>query len=587
VEGEAAEEANPEARAIGQRDKPPRFGERVVEGAAVHRLSIGSVAFTAADRPSTIVCVMPSDDDQQSGDRPPGKASRPGLPGQLATVRELLAVKSLRLRLVAGEAGLDRPVRWAHAIELEDPRPYLRGHELVLTMGSVLRDGPTCRAFVMAVLERDASGIGFGCGNYQPESPPELRAACDAAGLPLLEVPVDVLFIAITEELAERMAVRRAERDRRSLRREAHLLDLLAQGRGLEGIARSVARELDATIVIAGPEGTPEAVAVAGAPVEGAVGIVRRAIDRVRAGDRRPAIDAGPAVCELVAVRHRRATIGWLGRVRWPGGRADGLEVLHEVAPIVSIELATRAQERSRDRAAVGRLLRLVRSGVADPVVLSERILEARLDEERLFVSVWAAEAAEPVRHALPRLVIGEADDQLLVIGDDADPLTAVATELGLACGIGSTGGLADIGRSLVEAEAAFGEARTRGGIATWRDLATLATLLGQQPADRLDAFANQIIVPLAEYDATRGSELLATVRMFLELEGGVEATARRMHIHPNSLRHRLRRVHVISGRDPFSFQDRVALYIGLWSWDVQHRPIAQHQGLNVVVPDD
>lgn len=542
---------------------------------------------TASDRPSTIPGVMPSDDVERTGDRSLGKAGHPGLPGQLATVRELLAVKSLRLRLVAGEAGLDRPVRWAHAIELEDPRPYLRGRELVLTMGSVLRDGPTCRAFVTALLERDASGIGFGCGNYQPEAPPELRAACDAAALPLLEVPVDVLFIAITEELAERLAVRRAERVRRSLRREAHLLDLLAQGRSLAGIARSVARELDATIVIAGPDGTPEAVAIAGAPVEDAVGVVRRAIDRVRAGDRRPAIEVGSAVCELVAVRHLHTTIGWLGRVSRPGSRAETLEVLHEVASIVSIELATRAQERSRDRVAVGRLLRLVRSGVADPVVLAERILEARLHSERLFISVWTAEAAEPVRHALPGLVIGEADDRLLVIGDDADRLSAVASELGLACGIGSSGGLAGIGRSLVEAEAAFAEARTRGAITTWRDLASLATLLGQQPADRLEAFANQIIVPLAEYDATRGSDLLATVRTFLELEGGVEATARRMHIHPNSLRHRLRRVRVISGRDPFNFQDRVALYIGLWSWDAQRRPITQQQGLNVVVPDD
>lgn len=60
------------------------------------------------------------------------------------TVRQLLAVPRFRLRLVAGEAGLDRPVRWAHSTELLDPGPYLRGHELVLT--AARRCGTRARA---------------------------------------------------------------------------------------------------------------------------------------------------------------------------------------------------------------------------------------------------------------------------------------------------------------------------------------------------------------------------------------------------------------------------------------------------------
>ena len=515
--------------------------------------------------------------------RPLGRASRSSRPG-LATVRELLAIGSLRLELIAGEAGLDRPVRWAHAIELLDPRPYLRDHELVLTMGSVLVDEASCRAFVAAVLERDASGIGFGCGNYHSTSPPELRAACEAAGLPLLNVPIDVPFIAITEELAERMATSRADRDRRALRREMHLLDLLAQGRGLDGITLSLARELDAVIVIADLHGSPEAVVGPGGPE--AVEAVQRAVGRVRPGDRRATIEADGTTCDLVAVRHQQETIGWLCRLRPSSSAPDGIEILYEAAPIVSIELATRAQERSRDRAFVGRLLQIVRLGVADPVVLAERVDEAHLDETRLFVSIWPAHVAEPLRRALPRSVAGQQDDRLVVIADDLERLTAVATARGLTGGIGSAGRLSDLGRSLVEAEAAYGEARRHGGMATWRDLANVATLLGQQPPDRLDAFSHQLIVPLTEHDATHGSELLTSLRTFLDLEGGVEATARRLHIHSNTLRHRLRRIRALSGRDPLVFLDRVALYIGVWTWDAQRHPIGQQKDVNVIGPD-
>lgn len=510
------------------------------------------------------------------------------VPRGLATVRELLALEPLRLTLVAGAAGLDRPIRWAHAIELLDPRPYLRGGELVLTMGSELLDDDACRRFVEAVLERQASGIGFGCGNYHPAAPPALRAACEAAGLALLEVPHEIPFMAITEELAERMAAQRGARDRRTLRREAHLLDVVAEGQALDGLARTIARELGSMIVIADLDGTLEAIADTGGTALNAADLVGRAIARARPGDRRATSDDGVVACELVAVRHQKRTIGWLGRLAPRGApRPEALEVLQAAAPIVSIELATRAQERIGDRRLVGRLLEMVRSGIADPIVLDERLGEARLDVNRLVVSVWAPSSADQLRHALPRVVIGDAGGRCHVLGDEPDRFAQLAGERHLACGIGSVVPLRELSRSLVEAEAAYLIAAERGSVATWRDLASLPTLLGQQPTDRLAAFATQLVLPIVEYDAKQRGELLETLRAFIELEGAVEATARRLHVHPNSLRHRLRRIRTLTGRDPFAFLDRVALYVGLWAWDAQHRRSPQASRSNVVVPDD
>ena len=506
----------------------------------------------------------------------------------LATVRELLSVEALRLALVAGAAGLDRPIRWAHAIELLDPRPYLRGGELVLTMGSVIRDERSSRQFVAAVMERDAGVIGFGCGNYQPSAPAALRAACEEAGLPLVEVPFEVPFIAVTEELAERMAVRRSTHDRLARRREAHLLDVLAEGGGLDGIARAIVRELRSTIVIADLEGGLEAVAGSGDSMVDVGATVKQTLAEARRGERRVVFDDGIVACDLVAVRQHRQPIGWLGWLRRSGEtRPEAVEALHEAAPIVSIELTTRTQERIGNRRAIGRLLDIVRSGVADPVVLSERVMEARLDMGNLVASVWEASAIDALRHALPRSVVGEAGVRAYVISDDADYLTALAGERHLACGIGSAVGLPELGRSLVEAEAAFGVATERHAVATWRDLADLPTLLGRQSSDRLTAFANQLAVPIIEYDAKHRADLLATLRAYIDEEGGVEATARRLHVHPNSLRHRLRRIRALTGRDPFRFLDRVALYIALWAWDAEHRRMRQGSSPNIVASND
>ena len=54
-------------------------------------------------------------------------------------------IRDLDIRLVAGETGLDRSVRWVHISELADPTPWLSGGELLLTTGMNLADGDSQR----------------------------------------------------------------------------------------------------------------------------------------------------------------------------------------------------------------------------------------------------------------------------------------------------------------------------------------------------------------------------------------------------------------------------------------------------------
>ncbi len=51
----------------------------------------------------------------------------------MLTVRDLLG--DLEVRLLAGEEGLELPVRWVHISELLDPTPWLSGGEVLLTTG--------------------------------------------------------------------------------------------------------------------------------------------------------------------------------------------------------------------------------------------------------------------------------------------------------------------------------------------------------------------------------------------------------------------------------------------------------------------
>ena len=51
------------------------------------------------------------------------------------TVGDLMGNPGMPLRLLAGEGHAGQPIRWVHASELEDPTPWLKGGEVILTTG--------------------------------------------------------------------------------------------------------------------------------------------------------------------------------------------------------------------------------------------------------------------------------------------------------------------------------------------------------------------------------------------------------------------------------------------------------------------
>ena len=90
------------------------------------------------------------------------------------------------------------------------------------------------------------------------------------------------------------------------------------------------------------------------------------------------------------------------------------------------------------------------------------------------------------------------------------------------------------------------------------------ALLLALQDQDVLDAFRESLLAPLEEHDARQGSDLVATLRTFLDSGGRWQETAQSLHVHVNTLRHRLERVESLTGRRLDSTPDRVDLWLAL-----------------------
>jgi purine catabolism regulator len=131
------------------------------------------------------------------------------------TVASLIA--ELGLTLVSGEESAQAHVRWVHSTELLDPTPWLKGGELLLTMGIQL-DGPKAqRELIDRLSDHEIAGLGLGIGFTHKRLPAALVTAARKRAFPLFEVPYELPFIAITERVFAQLLDERYEMLQRNM----------------------------------------------------------------------------------------------------------------------------------------------------------------------------------------------------------------------------------------------------------------------------------------------------------------------------------------------------------------------------------
>jgi purine catabolism regulator len=157
-------------------------------------------------------------------------------------VHDIVSIPGMPLKLLAGEEGADRPVRWVHSSELEDPTAWLKGGELILTTGMGVGDTVAKqRAYIRRLVDAGVAGLGFGLGFGHDKTPRALVTEAAKHGFPLFEVPYPVPFIAITEAVFTRAIAEQYDTLQRAVDAEHVLTRAVLEGGGVDGVARSLA----------------------------------------------------------------------------------------------------------------------------------------------------------------------------------------------------------------------------------------------------------------------------------------------------------------------------------------------------------
>jgi purine catabolism regulator len=519
----------------------------------------------------------------------------------MLTVRELL--RDLDVHLRAGAESLDAPVRWVHISELEDPTPWLSGGELLLTTGLQLGDEATQRAFVGRLADHNLAGLGFGAGFAHESVPAAMIEVAEERGFPIVEIPYEVPFIAVTEQAFSRLVNEQYAVLRRAISAHERLERLLLSQRGLDAVAGALSSLIGAAVVILDGRGEPRVRRAFREPLEDEAveALALEVRERMRAGERRSFVPgqtelAGRGLALPVAPEESSGVPqAWLVAVKEQGGLSEfDRLVLHQAVTIVALELLRRRVAEDTERRLAGDVLSAMVSGeLAGPELVR------RLEPFGLAHQVAALVIARPQpgrsgllagEHALSSALRAEAVDGLvastgdwicaLLPGGDDDELfsltqrigTRVQEELGVPvrAGAGRSVEGAQGRRSFHEARCALEArqlARTNGngnGVATYKDLGSFQLLLSLQEDDALKLFCDSVLGPIETSEGAYGGELMRSLEAFIEENGQWERAAKRLYCHRHTLRYRVRKVEELTGRDLSSAQDRIEFWLAL-----------------------
>jgi DNA-binding PucR family transcriptional regulator len=508
------------------------------------------------------------------------------------TLRQFIEDPDLRIDLAVDTGNLDTEIRWSHVTELPDPRPYLGKGELVLTNGLWLEDCPPAE-FSRRLAESGAVGLVFGLRHSVADVPPDLVAACADNGLPLLALPADVPFTAITRKIAESHAELRSARLMESIERRDALVAAASDGGGLRHLLTVLSSTRNTPIALASRFGKlleatfPQLSAADAALMSQTV--------REGARDSELVLSDGTQVSVLpVAIRGEPDFTLLYGRkfseisdMEW--------EEINQLIRFISIDISRQKAVSAMRHQFAKEVVDMALAGPHRADELASRLRSFGIDPagdvgvlaiaRRGAAASVSREIGECVREFfaerhLPAIAPDVDRENIVIVGMDGsqDDLADLAGSLldRLRTRLGTpdvTVGVARMARGhltlrvgLLQAQEACRSARTRrgGGVVLFTGSQSHQLLIRMLDNETRVEFAQSVLGPIIEHDRESHTDLIRSLQAFFAHDGRLSRAASEMHVHVNTLRNRLERIQELVGRDINKTGDRTDLFLAL-----------------------
>ena len=196
------------------------------------------------------------------------------------TVAELVEVPFLSIRFHAGAGGGGRLVAWAHTSDLPNATDWLAPGDLLMSNGLNLPD--TAEAQVSFLLELDAaglSGLALGDDLHAPALAPEFLERAEKLEFPVLAIPRDVPFVAVSKAVANANTDEEHKRLVQTVQLYEALRDAVSNGRSGATLLSELGRQLDCRLLLLD---AVTALPVLAAETEPPAGLADRLVEELR-----------------------------------------------------------------------------------------------------------------------------------------------------------------------------------------------------------------------------------------------------------------------------------------------------------------
>ncbi|WP_103354856.1 PucR family transcriptional regulator [Amycolatopsis sp. CA-128772] len=478
------------------------------------------------------------------------------------TLAGLAAERPLGLRVLTGDDLLDRPVGWVHPTELTDPQAFLEGGELLLTTGLAL-DEETSPAYVRRLVDAGVAGLGFGVGLSHEAVPRSLVTTASEVGLPVLEVPRETPFIAITRAVSRAVAADEYATTVRIGRAQQELTRTAAGKGGPAGVLRKLAKLVDGWVLLFDrttvTESAPPSARAYGASL-------REKLERLRTGTRAFSLDGQEVVLQTLDTSARRVLAV---------GTAEPLDTAGRHIVNTAVSVLSLALEQDRAQAAAREALR---TGLVDLLVGGQAELALRV------LAATGAEPPEPPWSVLVflgppaarRKLLGAVEGELFAAragasvvafgpASVAEPVAEAALRIGgLHGGVAGPVAPRDFAAGLQQAELAARAAEAEDKILVSAAEHTGRGLLALIDPAVARIHGDHLLGPLRRHDETGRGDLVESLRCWLEHHGHWDTAAARLGVHRHTLRNRITKAQDLLGRDLDAPGVRAELWVAL-----------------------
>lgn len=158
-------------------------------------------------------------------------------------------------KLLAGQAGVSREIKYVDIIEVPDVKGWLKEGGLFLTTGYSMKDNPTAqKKIVKSLQEANSAGLCMKKGRYFDSIPEVILACGEKYNFPVIELPATISYVDILLPLIDEILGKEAYLLKRSEKIHQELTKVVLMGGGIDHIAQTLYQLIPRPVLIQNAE---------------------------------------------------------------------------------------------------------------------------------------------------------------------------------------------------------------------------------------------------------------------------------------------------------------------------------------------